>query len=141
LEEIVAEKTASRAVQARLLGSLAALALLLAGVEVHGLLSYTVSNRARELGVRMALGAQRRDMLGIVLGQGVRLAAAGVALGVVLALAAARAMSALLASVGPADGATLAVAGALCLAMVIAGSFFPALRAARADPMAAIKAE
>jgi predicted permease len=141
MEEIVAEKTASRAVQARLLGSLAALALLLAGVGIHGLLSYTVSNRARELGVRMALGAQRRDILGIVLGQGIRLAAAGVALGVVLALAAARAMSALLASVGPADGATLAVAGALCLAMVIAGSFFPALRAARTDPMAAIKAE
>ena len=141
LEEIVAETTASRAVQARLLGSLAALALLLAGVGIHGLLSYTVSNRARELGVRMALGAQRRDILEIVLGQGIRLAAAGVALGVVLAHGAARAMSALLASVGPADGATLAVAGALCLAMVIAGSFFPALRAARTDPMAAIKAE
>jgi putative ABC transport system permease protein len=141
MEEIVAEKTASRAVQARLLGSLAALALLLAGVGIHGLLSYTVSNRSRELGVRMALGAQRRDILGIVLGQGIRLATAGVALGVVLAHAAARAMSALLASVGPADGATLAVAGALCLAMVIAGSFFPALRAARTDPMAAIRAE
>jgi putative ABC transport system permease protein len=89
----------------------------------------------------MALGARRRDILGIVLGQGIRLAAAGVALGVVLALAAARAMGALLASVGPADGATLAVAGALCLAMVIAGCFFPALHAARADPMTAIKAE
>jgi ABC-type antimicrobial peptide transport system permease subunit len=59
----------------------------------------------------------------------------------VLAHAAARAMAALLASVGPADGATLAVAGTLCLAMVIAGCFFPALRAARVDPMAAIKAE
>jgi predicted permease len=141
MEEIVAEQTESRAVQARLLGSLAAVALLLAGVGIHGLLSYTVSNRARELGVRMALGARRRDILGIVLGQGIRLAAAGVALGVVLAHAAARAMAALLASVGPADGATLAVAGALCLAMVIAGCFFPALRAARADPMAAIKAE
>ena len=89
----------------------------------------------------MALGARRRDILGIVLGQGIRLAAAGVALGVVLAHAAARAMSALLASVGPADGATLAVAGALCLSMVTVGCFFPALRAARADPMTAIKAE
>jgi predicted permease len=141
MEEIVAEKTASRAVQARVLGSLAAVALLLAGVGIHGLLSYTVSNRARELGVRMALGARRRDILGIVLGQGIRLAAAGVALGVALALGAARAMTALLASVGPADAATLAVAGALCLTMVIAGCFFPALRAARADPMAALKAE
>lgn len=71
----------------------------------------------------------------------IRLAAAGVVLGVGLAYAAARAMAALLASVGPADAATLAVVGALCLAMMIAGSFFPALLAARTDPMAAIKAE
>jgi predicted permease len=141
MEEIVADVTASRAVQVRLLGSLAALALLLAGVGIHGLLSYTVSNRARELGVRMALGAQRRDVLGMVVGQGIRLAAGGVALGLGLAYAAARAMSALLASVGPADGLTLAAVGALCLAMAIAGCFFPALRAARTDPMSAIKAE
>ena len=141
MEEIVAEVTASRAVQVRLLGSLAGLALLLAGVGIHGLLSYTVSNRVRELGVRMALGAQRRDILGMVVGQGIRLAAAGVMLGVGVAYAAARAMAALLAGVGPADGATLTVVGALCLAMVIVGCFFPALRAARTDPMAAIKGE
>jgi putative ABC transport system permease protein len=141
MEEIVADVTASRAVQVRLLGSLAALALLLAGVGIHGLLSYTVSNRARELGVRMALGAQRRDILGMVVGQGIRLAATGAVFGVGLAYAAARAMSSLLASVGPADGATLAVVGALCLTMAIAGCFFPALRAARTDPIAAIKAE
>ena len=141
MEEIVAEVTASRAVQIRLLGSLAALALVLAGVGIHGLLSYTVSNRGRELGVRMALGAQRRDILGMVIGQGMRLAAAGVMLGVGVAYAAARAMTALLASVGPADGGTLAVVGALCLVMAMAGCFFPALRAARTDPMVAIKAE
>ena len=141
LDEIVAEQTASRALQARLLGALAALALLLAGVGIHGLLSYTVSNRARELGVRMALGARRRDILGMVLGQGLRLAAIGVVLGVGIGYAAARAMSALLASVGPADTTTLGVVGALCLAMAAAGCFLPALRAARTDPMTAIKAE
>jgi predicted permease len=141
MEEIVAEVTSSRTVQVRLLGSLAALALLLAGVGIHGLLSYTVSNRARELGVRMALGAQRRDILGMVVGQGLRLAGAGVLLGVVLAYAAARGMAALLASVGPADGATLLAVGGICLAMAAAGCVFPALRAVRTDPIAAIRAE
>jgi ABC-type antimicrobial peptide transport system permease subunit len=139
--EIVAEETTSRAVQVRLLGSLAALALLLAGVGIHGLLSYSVSTRARELGVRIALGAQRRDILRMVLGQAVRLAGVGVLLGVALADSAARGMAALLASVGPADGVTLLVAGALCLAMAAAGCWFPALRAVRTDPIAAIKAE
>jgi ABC-type antimicrobial peptide transport system permease subunit len=137
----VAEQTASRALQARLLGALAALALLLAGVGIHGLLSYTVSNRARELGVRMALGARRQDIIGMVVGQGIRLAAIGVVLGVGIGYAAARAMSALLASVGPADLATLGVVGSLCLTMAAAGCLFPALRAARTDPIAAIKAD
>lgn len=141
MEEIVAEKTASRSVLVRLLGTLAALALLLAGLGIHGLLSYTVSNRARELGVRMALGASRRDILGMVLGEGMRLAATGVVLGAVLSYVAARAMTALLASGGPSDGATLVAVGMLCLAMAAAGCFFPALRAARTDPITAIKAE
>ena len=117
------------------------LALLLAGVGIHGLLSYTVSHRARELGVRLALGAQRRDILGMVVGQGLRLAGVGVVLGVILSYAAARGMAALLASVGPTDGVTLVAVGALCLAMAAAGCLSPALRASRTDPIAAIKAE
>jgi predicted permease len=141
LAEILEEETASRAVQVRLLGSLAGLALLLAGIGIHGLLSYTVSNRERELGVRIALGARRRDILALVLGQGVRLAGSGVVLGVGLAYAAARGMTALLASVGPADGATLVAVGGLCITMAAAGCFFPALRAVRTDPIAAIRAE
>jgi ABC-type antimicrobial peptide transport system permease subunit len=89
----------------------------------------------------MALGAQRRDILRMVVGQGLRLAGAGVLLGVALAYAAARGMAALLASVGPADGATLLAVGGLCLAMAVVGCFFPALRASRTDPIAAIRAE
>jgi predicted permease len=141
MEEIVAEETMSRAVQVRLLGSLAALALLLAGVGIHGLLSYSVSTRSRELGVRIALGAQRRDILRMVLSQAVRLAGLGVLLGVALAYSAARGMAALLASVGPADGVTMLAAGVLCLAMAAAGCWFPALRAVRTDPVTAIRAE
>jgi putative ABC transport system permease protein len=89
----------------------------------------------------MALGARRRDILGMVVGQGLRLAAAGVLLGVLLAYAAARGMTALLADVGPADGVTLLAVGGLCLAMAAAGCLAPALRAARSDPIAAIRAE
>ena len=78
LEAVVVGQTASRSVQARLLGALAAIALLLAGVGIHGLLSYTVSSRAREIGVRMALGARPGDVTRLVVGQGVRLAITGV---------------------------------------------------------------
>ncbi len=141
LDEIVAEETAGRSVQVRILGSLAALALLLAGIGIHGLLSYTVSNRARELGVRIALGAQGRDILGMVVGQGIRLAAAGVVLGVVLSYAAARGMASLLADVGPTDPGTFVVVAALCLTMAAVGCFFPALRALRTDPITAIRAD
>ena len=141
LADVLAEETASRSVQVRLVAALATVALLLAGVGIHGLLAYTVSNRSRELGVRLALGASRRDILGMVVGQGLRLAAAGVLFGAVLAYAAARGMATLLADVGPADVATLVAVGGLCLAMAAAGCLFPALRAARTDPISAIRAE
>ncbi|MBA3260204.1 MAG: ABC transporter permease [Gemmatimonadales bacterium] len=138
---IVADQTASRAVQARLLGALAAIALLLAGVGIHGLLSYTVSDRSREIGVRMALGARPRDIVGMVVGQGVRLAVAGVVPGVLLAYLAGRGLESLLASVRPGDAGTFLSVVALCLVMTTAGCFFPAWRAARLDPITAIKSE
>jgi predicted permease len=141
LEEIVSGQTASRAVQARLLGLFAALALLLAGVGIHGLLSYSVSSRAQEIGVRMALGAAPRDVVSMVVGQGVRLAAAGVLPGLALAYAAGRTLESLLASVKPGDGVTFLVVAGVCLAMTTAGCLVPAIRAARLDPMAAIRAD
>jgi predicted permease len=141
MEEIVSEQTASRTVQARLLGALALVAMLLAGVGIHGLLSFTVSTRAREIGLRMALGARRGDILRLVLGQGLGLALLGVVPGALLAYAGGRAMQALLATVRPGDGVTFGTVVALCLGMAAAGSLLPALRAVRVDPMSTLRAD
>jgi len=139
--DIVETQTASRSIQLRVLGAFAAMALLLAGIGIHGLLSFTVSQRSQEIGVRIALGACSRDILVMVLRQGAWLAAAGVALGAVLAYAAGRAMEGLLAGVTPADAPTFLTVIGLTLAMTLFGSLLPALRATRVDPITAIRME
>ena len=103
--------SAPRAVQVRVLGAFAAIAFLLAGIGLHGLLSFTVSSRSQEFGVRMALGAQRSNILTMVLRDGALLAAAGIVPGVILAYIAGRSMSALLAGVTPTDLPTFAGPG------------------------------
>jgi hypothetical protein len=141
LAEIVEGETAPRSVQSRVLGGFAAMALVLAGVGIHGVLAFSVSQRAREIGVRMVLGAPAGEILRMVLKRGFVLAGIGVALGLAIALAAGRAMQALLAGVSPADVPTFAAAAALALAMTLLGSFLPALRAVRVDPLTVIRTE
>jgi predicted permease len=141
LSAVVEADTAPRRVQARVVGAFAAIAFLLAGIGIHGLLAFTVSQRTREIGVRIALGAPSGEILKMVLRRGFRLAAGGVVLGAALAYAAGRAMEALLFGVSPADVATFAAAVSLSLAMATLGSLWPALRAVRIDPIAAIRAE
>jgi predicted permease len=141
LSQIVEAETAPRTVQAWVLGSFAMVALLLAGVGIHGLLAFAVSQRTREIGVRMALGAPAGEILGLVLRRSLSLSAAGVALGLALAYAAGRAMQALLAGVSPSDAPTFAVAAILALLMTAAGSLLPARRAVRVNPVNAIRAE
>jgi putative ABC transport system permease protein len=141
MEEVVAEQTASRRVQVRVLGAFAAIAFLLAGVGIHGVLSYAVSSRGKEIAVRMALGAESRDIVRMVMRHGGRLALAGVIPGLVLAYAAGRAMEALLAGLKPADLTTFGLAAALCVVMTLLGSLIPALRAVRVVPMTAIRSE
>ena len=119
----------------------AALALLLAGIGIHGLLSFTVSTRSPEIAVRMALGAQPGNILGIVLRESFLLAGAGVILGVALAYIAGRAMQALLAGLNPADASTFLIAAALCFLMTLAGSLAPSLRALRVDAITALRSE
>jgi putative ABC transport system permease protein len=138
---IVADATADRAVQVRVLAVFAAIAFLLAAIGIHGLLSYTVSSRHHEIGVRMALGAQRADIIRLVMSRGFMLTAAGVIPGVAIAYSAARGMRSLLAGIPPADSVTFIVAGLLCAVMTLAGSLLPTLRAVRIDPADAFRAE
>jgi predicted lysophospholipase L1 biosynthesis ABC-type transport system permease subunit len=141
MSEIVADETAPRMTQLRLLGALSAIALLIAGLGVHGLLTFTVSKRSQELGVRRALGAQAGAIIGLVLREGLALALIGISIGVAVAYAAARGMGALLFGVRPEDPLTIAVATALCLATAVGGCLRPAMRAARVDPLSALRAE
>lgn len=141
LDAILDDETASRVTQVRLLGTMAAIALLIAAIGIHGLLAYTVSLRWRELGVRLALGAQTNGIVRLVLREGLVLAAIGIAAGMLVAYLAARGMGALLAGIRPMDPVTFAIASLLCFLTVLIGCLRPALRAARVDPMTALRAE
>jgi predicted permease len=141
LAEVVADETAPRSVQLRALVAFAAVAFLLAAIGIYGLLAFAVSQRANEIGVRMALGARAGDILTMVAAQGALLGLAGVLPGLALAYAAARAMAAILAGVQPGDGPPYEAAVALCLLMTAAGCLLPARRAAHIDPAIVIRRE
>jgi putative ABC transport system permease protein len=141
LADLVDGDTASRSAQLRVIGAFAVIAFVLAGIGIHGLLSFAVSQRAQEIGVRVALGATRRDILSMVVGRCARLAVAGVIPGIAIAYVAGREMEALLAGVRPADATTMAAAVGLSIAMAAAGSLVPTLRALRVDPMTALRTE
>jgi predicted permease len=124
---------------ALLLAAFGGVALLLAAVGVYGVTAFSVAQRTREIGVRMALGARAGDVLALVLGNGLRLVAAGVALGLALALAAARALEAFLFGVRGTDPATFAAVAALLGAAALVACFIPARRAMRLDPVRALQ--
>jgi len=119
----------------------AALALLLAVIGLYGVLSYTVAQRTQEMGVRLALGAAPRQIARLVVGDGLRLAIAGVVLGVLAASLVVTAMSKLLFGITPLDPATFIAAAGLLLAVSLPASYIPARRAARVDPMVALRCE
>ena len=141
LSEIVSDATAARSVQVRILLAFAAIAFVLAAIGIHGLLTFAVSSRQHEIGVRLALGAQRADIVRMVMGKAVILAAAGVIPGLLLAYAAGRSMQSLLAGVEPTDVVTFGAAGALCVVMTMVGSLLPTMRAVRVDPATAFRSE
>jgi len=141
LDEVVAGETASRRAQVQVLGALAAIAILLSAVGIHGLLAYTVSQRSQEIGVRLALGAEPSSVARMIFSDGMRLAALGIVLGVPGAYAAGRGMSTLLFGVEPGDPATIATALGVALIMTLAGCLLPALRALRVSPISALRAE
>jgi putative ABC transport system permease protein len=135
----VARATADTRFQATLVGVFAALAASLAAIGVYGVVAWVVSRRTAEIGVRMALGAERRDVVRQVLGGTLRLVGAGVAVGVIGAAALGRALSSLLYGVEPHDPAILGAVACLVAAVGAAAGGIPALRAARLDPVRALR--
>jgi len=124
-----------------LLGAFAALALLLAAVGLYGVLAYLVGRRTHEIGVRVALGGRRADILRLVFGQAMRLVAAGIALGVAGAAAVTRLLGSLLFGVSPTDPLTLAAVAAALAVVAAVATVVPARRATRVDPMVALRSE
>lgn len=141
MEEVVAGSMAQRRFYATALGVFAALALALAAVGIYGVMAYSVAQRTREIGIRMALGAQASNVLGLVLGQGMRMVLAGAALGLAGALALTRLMRRMLFGVEPTDLTTFAAVCALLLAVALLACAVPAMRAARVDPLVALREE
>jgi putative ABC transport system permease protein len=141
VEDLIARSVAGRRFQAVLLQSFAGLALLLAVIGVYGVLSDAVGRRTREIGVRMALGAQPRQVLRLVLGEGMALALGGLALGLPASLALARTLKSFLFGIGPGDPLTLVALSLLLAASALLAAYIPARRATRVDPMAALRAE
>jgi ABC-type antimicrobial peptide transport system permease subunit len=136
-----AENIAPERLNLTLLGVFAAVALALAVIGLYGVLAYAVAQRRREIGVRMALGAQRRDVLGLVIRQGMKLVLTGALLGLFVAFALTRILARLLFEVQPTDPLTFAVVPVLLAAVALLACWLPARRAARVDPMEALRYE
>jgi len=141
MKEIVDAETASRGLQVRVLAGFAMVAFLLAAIGIHGVLSFAVSQRTAEIGVRIALGAQRRDILTMIARQGGALVAMGLLPGLLLASLAGRSLQALLVGVTPIDPLTFGAVTTLVILMAAAGTLLPAFRAVRIDPIRAIRAD
>jgi putative ABC transport system permease protein len=141
LDELLDHEVAERRVQAALLGSLAGLAMILACVGIYGVLSYLVTQRTQEIGIRVALGANAADVFRTVAGQGMALAAIGIGAGVGAALALSRLLASLLFGVQATDPITYAAAVAVFATVALLACYFPARRAARVDAMVALRHE
>jgi putative ABC transport system permease protein len=141
MDALVSKSLGERRFNLLLLCTFAAIALALAGVGIYGLISFSISQRKHEIGVRMALGAGARDITRMVLGEGIVLALAGVGAGIVGALLLTRLLKGFLFGVTPTDPLTFAVISALLVALALVASYVPARRATRVDPMVALRHE
>ena len=141
MEGLLSQSIVQPRFYAWLLGAFGFVALALSAIGIFGVMSYSVSQRTREIGMRMAVGAERSDVLRLVVGDGLKLTAGGVAIGIAGGLALTRFLSSMLYGVRPSDAATFAVVSLLLTAVALAACYFPARRAMRVDPMVALRHE
>ncbi|MBI2928598.1 MAG: FtsX-like permease family protein, partial [Verrucomicrobia bacterium] len=141
MEQRLANTTTSRRLNTVLLGSFAGVALLLAVVGIYGVMSYAVTQRRREIGVRMALGAQKSDVLSLIIHGGLRLTLLGVAIGLAGAFALTRYLSSLLYSVKATDPVTFLLVAFALIGVALLACWLPARRAAKVDPIEALRQE
>jgi putative ABC transport system permease protein len=141
LEEIVALSVGDRRLTALLLGLFASAALALAAVGLYGVIAYTVVQRTREMGIRVALGANRHDIVMLVLRQGMTLVTIGLGIGLAGAFGLAPLLSSLLYDIKPIDPLSFTVVSLVLLLVALLASWLPARRAAKVDPMVALRAE
>ncbi len=141
LDRLQAGSLTPRRVNMLLFGAFAALGVILASVGIYGVVAYSVSQRTHEIGVRMALGAERRDVLKVVVGQGLRSVLIGAGIGVAASLAVTRLLRTMLFGIKPTDPATFLAVGLLLLGVALAACYIPARRATKVDPMVALRYE
>ena len=139
MNDVLDRSLASRRFSADLVGGFAGLAVLLASIGIYGLLAYIVGQRSREIGIRMALGARREDIQRMVLRKGVALAGVGVVTGLVFSASAASVMASVLYGVRPHDAVVFLVVPLLLFAVAVLASYLPARRAAKVDPLIALR--
>jgi putative ABC transport system permease protein len=139
MDQWVARTLSQARFSSTLLTTFAGLALMLAAIGIYGVMSYAVSQRTPEIGIRLALGAESRDILRMIVGNGVRLAVAGLAIGIVLALALSRTLTSLLYETTDTDPLTFAAVVSILGAVGLAASYFPARRASRIAPVEALR--
>jgi putative ABC transport system permease protein len=141
MDEVLATAAFQQRLSAVLLGIFAAVALVLAAIGIYGVMSYAVSARTQEMGVRLAIGAQRRDVMWLVLGQVLKLAAIGLAIGMAVLVLGGSALEGLLFGVRASDPVTMILVGVILTAVAILAAWAPAWRAARVDPIEALRYE
>jgi putative ABC transport system permease protein len=141
MEQVVSTSTAKPRFTMLLLSGFAAVALLLGAIGIYGVISYAVEQRNKEVGIRMALGAQESSVLNLVLRRGMVLAATGALVGLILSLATTRSLASVLYGVKTFDPATFVVAPVLLVAVALLASYIPARRAASVDPVTVLNAE